>query len=122
VQHMARGRSGWDASALLHLVDVYLDYCAVTRTAARVTELASRLGIDRSHLIRIFRSQLHVPPREVLHDLQVRRAKELLNDPSNTNDDIASAAGFGTRGTFQRVFALRTGMSPEEYRRLYAAK
>jgi AraC-like DNA-binding protein len=122
-QHTRRGRrSGWDADALLHLIDAYLDYCARTRGAARVDEFAARLGLDPSQLRRIFRATLGAPPGAILRELQMRRAMSLLADTGETNDEVAALTGFGTRATLQRAFRARFSMSPAEYRRLRTRK
>jgi AraC-like DNA-binding protein len=115
-------RSGWDANALLHLIEAYLDYCARTRSAARVDEFAARLGLDPSQVRRIFRTTLRVSPSEILRELQTRRAMALLAESDETNDEIAAKSGFGTRATLQRAFRTRLNLSPAEYRRLRTRK
>ncbi len=115
-------RSGWDADALLHLIDAYLDDCARTRGAARVDEFAARLGLDPSQVRRIFRAGLRASPGEILRELQIRRAMALLAESDDTNDEIAAKSGFGTRATLQRAFRTRLDLSPAEYRRLRTRK
>ncbi len=121
-QHTRGRRSGWNADALLHLIDAYLDYCARTRGAARVDEFAARLGLDPSQVRRIFRAELRASPREIVRELQIRRAMALLAESDETNDEIAEKSGFGTRATLQRAFRTRLNMSPAEYRRLRTRK
>lgn len=122
-QHTRQGqRSGWNADALLHLIEAYLDYCARTRGAARVDEFAARLGLDPSQVRRIFRGALATPPGEILRELQIRRAMALLAESDETNDEIAVRSGFGTRATLQRAFRTRLHMSPAEYRRIRTRK
>jgi AraC-like DNA-binding protein len=122
-QHTRRGRRpGWNADALLHLIDAYLDYCARTRGAARVDEFAARLGLDPSQVRRIFRAELRATPGEILRELQIRRAMVLLAESDETNDEVAAKCGFGTRATLQRAFRTRLNMSPAEYRRIRTRK
>jgi len=103
-------------------VEEYLAHCYATRSAARVSELAFRLGVERSQLTRAFLRVFGVSPLELMRDLQVRRARELLIASRDTNEEIALSTGFGTRNTFQRVFRALCGVSPSEYRRSHCTK
>lgn len=118
-----RGRpSAWDANAVLHLIDAYLDYCAEHRVVARVEEFARRLNIDRSHLRRVFLATLGSTPTDILRELQFRRVKHLLTASDSTVEEVARLAGFGSRRSLQRAFQVRCAMSLSAYRRLYATK
>ena len=54
---------------------------------------------------------------DFINHCRLEYAKELLAvSPEMTVDDIASAAGFGTRRTFSRLFKDRYSITPTEYR------
>ena len=54
---------------------------------------------------------------DFINHCRLEYAKELLAvSPDMTVDDIASAAGFGTRRTFSRLFKERYSITPTEYR------
>ena len=54
---------------------------------------------------------------DFINHCRLEYAKELLAvSPEMTVDDIASAAGFGTRRTFSRLFKERYSITPTEYR------
>ena len=54
---------------------------------------------------------------DFINHCRLEYAKELLAvSPEMTVDDIASAAGFGTRRTFSRLFKERYAITPTEYR------
>ena len=56
---------------------------------------------------------------DFINHCRLEYAKELLAvSPEMTIDDIASAAGFGTRRTFSRLFKERYSITPTEYRSL----
>ena len=56
---------------------------------------------------------------DFINHCRLEYAKELLTvSPEMTIDDIASAAGFGTRRTFSRLFKERYSITPTEYRSL----
>jgi AraC-like DNA-binding protein len=117
---LARDRrrpNSWSRRLLLELAADYLYHCYTARTAARVTELASLVLVDRSRFTRAFVHFVGKPPLKVMRDLQVVHAIFLLRTTAMTNEEIAKGAAFGTRNTFQRVFATRIGMSPAEYRK-----
>ena len=54
---------------------------------------------------------------DFINSCRLEYARELLaTSPQMTVDDIASAAGFGTRRTFSRLFKERYSITPTEYR------
>ena len=54
---------------------------------------------------------------DFINHCRLEYARELLvSSPEMTVDDIASAAGFGTRRTFSRLFKERYSITPTEYR------
>jgi AraC-like DNA-binding protein len=114
-------RGGWNRAKLLRQTHDYLRMCYANGTPARVSELASFLSTerepaDRSYLVLLFHAFIGTTPADFLRNRQVAYAKWLLGSTTLRNSEIAERAGFGTRNTFERVFKLRTGMSPSEYR------
>jgi AraC-like DNA-binding protein len=97
-------------------LESYLHGCFERRSAARVSEFASSLGVSRSYLARVFPSVLGQTVREALRTRQLAEAERLLRTTGRSTLDIALAAGFGTQMTFFRVFSASRGMKPEEYR------
>ncbi|GED68323.1 hypothetical protein BRE01_20250 [Brevibacillus reuszeri] len=82
----------------------------------QLDQLAEAVGLSKYHLIRMFRAQLGQTPAQYLSDLRINKARQLLQ---KTNLDITSISfevGFGSLGTFERVFKRRTGHSPSHFR------
>lgn len=55
-------------------------------------------------------------PMEVLNDLRLSRAAELLTGTASPVTDIAQICGFGTSQYFATRFRTRYGQSPTAYR------
>lgn len=83
--------------------------------------LAKLVGVSVSRLNALFRHQtLHRTPEAFLDNLRLLTAMRLLRDKPNYNiASIAEDAGFSIR-TMQRRMVEVIGMSPAEYRALYA--
>lgn len=99
-------------------IEEYLGECFENRSAARVSELANRLGIRRVVLYAQCRRLFNATPLQLLRARQLAWAADLLERPEDiTTAQIAQRAAFGTEATFFRTFAKRYGCTPEEYRR-----
>ena len=83
----------------------------------RVSEMAERAGLSRSHFARLFREREGVSPREFVEDLRLRKALTLLYSKRLSVKEIAYSCGISDVNYFCRLFRKHTGMSPGEYRR-----
>jgi AraC-like DNA-binding protein len=97
-------------------INRYLAYCYEQRTAARATELATCLGINRWHLTRLCNRFLRAPARAALRSRQLSYAAVLLRERTDPIDEVGMMAGFGNRSTFYRVFRREFGCSPRMLR------
>ncbi|MNJ04943.1 HTH-type transcriptional regulator YesS [compost metagenome] len=50
----------------------------------------------------------------------MKKAKELLKQSRHKVQDISRMTGFETSAYFTRLFKKYTGLTPQEYRQLYA--
>jgi AraC-like DNA-binding protein len=110
------------APRLRHITDAYVARCLERRTPPRVSELAAELGIEPHQLTREFQRLLDVTPSAYLKQRQIACARRLLRKTRLTLDEVAAAAGFGTRAAFFRAFRLSTGTTPGEYRAEHSRK
>lgn len=55
-------------------------------------------------------------PSEIIENMVVGEAKQLLLDPRMSIKDVARTLNFPTQTFFGKYFKLRTGMSPKEFR------
>ena len=79
-------------------------------------EIATRVGISPSGLIKKFRKAFGIPPQRYLTELRLRHAKELLINTSASVGEISERTGFENIYYFSKVFKKETGFSPLEYR------
>lgn len=85
-----------------------------------VWEIAERLGISESHLIRLFSRHIGVSPGRCLKKRRMEYAKELLVQSELPVALIAELTGFSDANYFSKAFRKENGMSPSEYARQYA--
>ncbi|MBP1974974.1 AraC family transcriptional regulator [Cohnella thailandensis] len=87
-----------------------------------LTEMTEVLGMPASTLNVLFRSTFGVSPYVYLIQLRLRKAKELLiNEPGAAVKQIAELVGFRDSSHFVATFRRKTGLPPEQYRRLYGS-
>lgn len=85
-----------------------------------VDTLAAQVGMSRSAFAARFASAYGSGPIELLRELRLRKAAELLRDTELPVKRIAHMVGFSSRTAFSRVFEKHTGNSPTEYRQITA--
>ncbi|HSY49994.1 MAG TPA: helix-turn-helix transcriptional regulator [Thermoanaerobaculia bacterium] len=98
-------------------IGAYLAYCYEERTAARATELATFLGINRRNVTRVCVRFLGAPAKEALRSRQLSHAAALLQSGARPVDEIGAMCGFGNRTTFYRAFRRAFGCSPRALRK-----
>lgn len=81
--------------------------------------LASRYGCSRNHLISLFREYLGETPHQILINLRMRKARELLlSNQSISIKEITEKIGYANALNFSTEFRKRFRVSPREYRRM----
>lgn len=84
-----------------------------------IQSLADELGLDRSHLHRVFKAATGSSPQEYLLDLRIRKASELLEKTDLPVSVIALSVGYEDTLYFSRLFKKKKGVSPTGYRALH---
>jgi two-component system, response regulator YesN len=79
--------------------------------------IAREAALSKFHFCRLFHREMGFSFREHLQGLRVRRARELLADPTLSVTEIAYAVGFNDLSTFDKMFRKRVGVPPRTYRR-----
>lgn len=82
-----------------------------------VEKIASNVGISRKYLFAIFKNYLGVSPKDYIVDYRMRRAEEFLSDESILIGNVAYSVGYKDPLTFSKMFKMKRGMSPSEYRK-----
>lgn len=81
-----------------------------------VEDIASYVGLSRSHLFRSFETVLGQSPKEYLTDFRIKQACYLLEHSNLSITAIANSIGFDNSLYFSKSFHKMKGMSPKEYR------
>lgn len=82
----------------------------------QVSDIAARIGIDRSYLTQVFKDVLHISPQEYILQFRMNRAALLLHDSSLKVSAIAHEVGYKNVASFSRMFCRYKGVTPAEYR------
>ena len=81
-----------------------------------VEELSESLGVSKSHLVRVFKAAVGIPPGQYLTNVRIDAAKQLLCHREYPLEIIASLCGFSGANYLCRVFKKVTGQSPTAWR------
>ncbi|HMN09509.1 MAG TPA: helix-turn-helix transcriptional regulator [Gemmatimonadaceae bacterium] len=89
---------------------------AASHEAWPIRRLARVSGVSEGHFARSFKDAFGLPPHRYLLTRRIERATALLRDTDTSVTAIAFATGWGSLGTFGRIFRDVTGESPGEFR------
>lgn len=89
---------------------VYLD------PKLRLSELAVRLGTNRTYLSQYFNQSCEQSFYEYVNNYRVRHSMQLLRTTNYNLEVVASMSGFNSMSTFRRAFQQVNGISPQRYR------
>lgn len=89
-----------------------------TNYARKLTlkEVADAVFVSQWHLSKLMGRYLNKGFLELLSEIRIERAKQLLKDPSLRVGDVAEMVGFSDLPHFSRVFKKLAGMSANEFR------
>jgi len=79
-------------------------------------DIASAVGLDRTYLSSLFKNAYGVPLQTFLLQYRMRRARELLRNPSLSVSDVARSVGYPDPFLFSKMFKRVCGVSPTAYR------
>jgi len=82
-----------------------------------VQSLADVSGVSRSVFAKRFAQAYGSGPMELLRELRMQRAGNLLRTSDLPVKRIAELVGFSSRSAFTRQFEKKTGLSPRDYRK-----
>ena len=80
-----------------------------------VDDIAKAVGVSRSHLYRVFMSNVGQSPIDYLTSYRISEACSLLKNSSLSIAEIAVSVGFFDQFYFSRVFKRAKGMPPSKY-------
>lgn len=82
-----------------------------------VEDVAAITGVGRRTLEKRFRAEVGKGIDEVIRDVRLKRAVELMDNSSLTISEISAKAGFSNPFYFSNVFKKHYGVSPKIHRR-----
>jgi AraC family transcriptional regulator len=85
-------------------------------------ELAKAVGVHPTHLARVFRKFERCTVGDYVREVRVEYARRRMLVSDDPLVEIALAAGFADQTHFTRTFKRLTGMTPGEFRRMFAAR
>jgi transcriptional regulator GlxA family with amidase domain len=81
--------------------------------------LAQKLRMSRRSLERRFKQSVGVTPLGYLQTLRVEKAKQLLEEGTQTFSEITYQVGYEDIPFFRKIFVRLTGLRPNEYQRRF---
>ena len=80
-----------------------------------IDDIAKAVGVSRSHLYRVFMSNLNESPIDYLTNYRINEACYLLRSGNLSIAEIATSVGFFDQFYFSRVFKKNKGVPPSKY-------
>jgi AraC family transcriptional activator of mtrCDE len=80
-------------------------------------ELAELCHMSRATFARLFTKAAGMPPAEMLTQLRMQTAAQLLGQEGATSARVAEAVGYQSEAAFSRAFSRHHGVGPGEFRR-----
>lgn len=80
-------------------------------------ELAGLCHMSRANFSRLFTRAAGVSPAELLTQLRMQTAAQLLGQQGSTSARVGEAVGYQSEAAFSRAFSRYHGMGPGEYKR-----
>ncbi len=100
--------------------DIYVnhavEYIHTNYRNARISDIASYIGITRSYLTHIFKQKLSISPQEYLLSYRLDQGSRLLRTTDLSIQEVASHIGYDNPLTFSKMFKNAYGLSPKNYR------
>jgi transcriptional regulator GlxA family with amidase domain len=85
-----------------------------------VGSMAERAGLNVRTLSRRFQAATGRSPLDYALEIRVEAAKRMLEEGSDTIDEIGLAIGYNDPASFRRLFRRQSGMTPAAYRKKFA--
>ena len=99
-------------------MDYARDYIRLNYAAISVADVASHLGISRSHLARLFKKNMDCSPNDYLKYMRMVRGAWLLTNTGLSIQEVSSSVGYEDQLTFSKAFKKVYGVSPKYYREM----
>ena len=104
-----------DTPVLSKLLAICRDVEAKPTAAHSLTTLSKRAGVSQFHLHRLFKSFLHVTPKDYVEQVRLTALKRQLRSANSVTDAIYDAGFESSSAVYGRLDA-HLGMTPKKYR------
>ena len=84
------------------------------------SSIASELNCNPDYLGRVFRRANGKSIVDTIHELRIKKARQLLLESHSNIDETAEECGFNDISYFRKIFMKFTGVSPSGFRKLHA--
>ncbi len=102
---------------LLSRISMSVDYMhAHFRETTTLDELSAIACMSKYHYLRTFKSIYKCTPLQMIAELRLKKASQLLIENNQPISEIAPSLGFSELAAFTRFFTKRTGSSPKAFR------
>lgn len=95
---------------------LFEEECVFLDPHLRLSELAVRLGTNRTYLSQFFNKSCEQTFYDCVNKYRIDYAKHLLLTTDYTLETVATQSGFNSLSTFRRAFQMNEGYSPQTYR------
>lgn len=82
-----------------------------------VKTFAERSGVSRFTILRSFKQEFGVAPKQYQELARIRKAFALLRETEYSIVEVARQTGYANANYFGKVFRRKTGMTPSQFRR-----
>lgn len=82
----------------------------------KLADVAEQVFVSQWHLSKLLNRYKETSFSDILNNIRIEKAKEMLMNPTLRIGDIAESVGFMDMAHFSRVFKKQVGMSANEYR------
>ena len=100
-------------------VEKVLSYIRKLYNTATLEETASWAGYSKNYLCRLLKKSTGKTYTEILNTVRIEKACQMLLQTGLPATEISGRVGYGTVKHFFRVFREITGMTPQQYRKIY---
>ena len=83
----------------------------------QISDIAEYIGITRSYLFNIFKTNLNISPKDYLLRYRMNKAKKFLETTADSIQQISENVGYTDPLSFSKMFRHCTGISPSQYRK-----
>lgn len=82
-----------------------------------IDEICNEVGASRANLYRKVKGMTGLSIAEVIKEIRLKRAKQLLQDQKLNVNEVAFIVGFSDSNHFRKCFKAEFGLSPTEYKK-----